>query len=235
MVHYGLQELFYLQKMLEQQIAINRTETSFLSQVMMFFGLAILVSAGGTYVGFRYLVPLFLSSPAIMWILFALELVLVFTSRMWSTKKPVNYILFCAFAFITGITLVPLLASIILEFGGPDLIVKALGATTLMFAGTAVFGWTTGWNLTGLRGFLVTALIGMIIVSIIGIFLPWGSTFEMIFAGFGVILFSGYTMYDFQQMKVMPQDRPIDAALRLYLDIFNLFIFILRLMSGSRR
>jgi FtsH-binding integral membrane protein len=235
MVHYGLQEPFYRHNMLDQPMALNRTETSFMSQVMMFFGLAILVSAGGTYVGFQYLVPLFLSSPAVIWILFAVELILVFTSRMWSAAKPLNYFLFCLFAFITGITLVPLLASILLEYGGPDLIVKALGATTLMFGATAIFGWTTGWNLTGLRGFLVTALIGMIVVSIIGIFLPWGSTFEMIFAGFGIVLFSGYTMYDFQQLKLMPQDRPIDAALRIYLDIFNLFIYILRLMTGSRR
>ncbi len=208
---------------------------SFYSQVMFFFGLAILTSAAGTYVGFAYLVPLFLSSPMFMWLLFAVELILVFTARAWSTKKPLNYLLFTTFSFVTGITLVPLLASVIYEFGGPELIIKALLATTLMFAGTAIFGWTTKKNLQGLGGFLTISLIGIIIVSIIGIFVPWNNTIEMFFAGFGVILFSGYTMYDIQRIKLMPHDRPLDAALMLYLDIFNLFINILRLISAFSR
>jgi len=82
----------------------------------------------------------------------------------------------------------------------------------------------------------VISLIGMIVVSIIGIFIPWGNNFEMLFSGFGVILFSGYTMYDIQQIrKNQGMMNPMDAALRLYLDIFNLFIFILRLMGAVSR
>jgi FtsH-binding integral membrane protein len=122
-----------------------------------------------------------------------------------------------------------------MEFQGVTLIIKALVATTAMFSATALFGWVTQKDLSGLRGFLMISLIGIIVVSIIGIFIPWGNNFEMIFAGFGVILFSGYTMYDIQQIKSSPGLSPIDAALRLYLDIFNLFIFILRLMGAFAR
>ena len=221
--------------MQDQQIAIRAAEPTFFAKVMFYFGLALLMSAAGTYVGFNYVIQIFIANPALIWVLFAAELILVFTSRIWITKYPVNYLLFSAFTFITGVTLVPLLASVMLEFGGPDIIIKALAATTLMFTATAVFGWVTKRDLSGLRGFLITALIGMIVVSLIGIFIPWSNTFEMVFAGFGVVVFSGYTMYDFQKLKTMPQDRPIDAAMMLYLDIFNLFIYILRLMSGSRR
>jgi FtsH-binding integral membrane protein len=221
--------------MIGEQVSIKAAEPTFLSKVMFFFGLALLTSAAGTYTGFNYMVPLFIANPAVIWILFAAELVLIFTARIWSTRKPINYLLFAAFAFVTGITLVPLLAQFMLEFGGPDIIIKALLATTLMFAGTAVFGWVTKRNLSGLSGFLWTALIGMIIVSVIGIFIPWSNTFEMFFSGFGVIVFGAYTMYDIQRLKMMPEDRPLDAALMLYLDIFNLFIFILRLIGAGRR
>jgi FtsH-binding integral membrane protein len=69
----------------------------------------------------------------------------------------------------------------------------------------------------------------------VGIFIPWSNTFEMVFSGVGVVIFGAFTMYDFQKLKVMPHDRPLDAAMNLYLDIFNMFIYILRLMSGSRR
>lgn len=218
----------------EQTLGLTAS-SSFMAQVFFYFGLAILISAAGAFIGLNYLATFFLTNPILMYVFFALELILIFTSRMWSAKRPINYIFFGAFAFITGITIVPILALFIVEFQGIDLIVKALLATTLMFSATALVGWTTSWNLSGLRGFLIASLIGMIIVSIIGIFIPWGNNFEMFISGFGVILFAGYTMYDIQQIKNQPIGNPMDAALRLYLDIFNLFIFILRLMGAFSR
>ncbi len=218
----------------EQAIHIS-ADTPFVSKVLFFFGLAVLTSAAGTFVGFNYLVPYFITSPMLIWGLFAVELILIITARAWSMIKPVNYLLFMLFAFVTGLTMVPLLASLIVQFGGVDIILKALLATTLMFSATAIFGFVTNRNLSGLRGFLMLSVIGMLVVSLIGIFLPWSNSFEMLFAGFGVIVFSGFTMYDIQQIKVGPQQNPIDAALMLYLDIFNLFIYILRFMSASRR
>lgn len=207
---------------------------SYASKVFFYFGLAILASAAGTYTGLTYFAQFFLANPVLMWVLFAVELGLVFTARWWSDRRPLNYVLFLAFAFITGVTIVPLLALFLVEFG-PEIIVKALLATTFMFAGTAIFGWVTKKNLSGLGGFLWIGLIGMIVVSLIGIFVPWSNTFEMIFAGFGVILFSAYTMYDIQRIKTFPGMSPMEAALHLYLDIFNLFIFILRLMGAASR
>lgn len=214
---------------------ISKIQATFFGKVMFFFALAILSSALGSFVGFHYLLQYITGYPFAIWIIFILELVLIFTSSSWSRKRPLGYYMFCLFTFLTGVTLAPLLATVIVSYG-PGLIIKALLATGLMFTGTAIAGWTTKRELSGISGTLFMVLIGMIITSIIGIFVPWGSTFEMIFSGLGVILFSIYTMYDFQRLKRFPEDRYIDAAIHLYLDIFNLFIFILRLiLSLSRR
>ncbi len=203
-------------------------EPTFLGKVMTFFALAMAVSVGGIVFAQAYLMGLFLATPGIMFLLFAVELGIIFTSRMWSTKKPLNRILFALFAFITGITIAPLLTIVAGVPGGSALIAKALFATVLMFSATALFGWTTKIDFSGIRGFLFMALIGMIIVSVIGFFIPWGNTFELVFSGIGIVLFSAFTVHDFQKLKRFPEDRYIDAALMLYLDIFNLFIFILR-------
>ncbi len=219
----------------DQQSLVYSTAPSFMSQVFAYFGLAILTSASGTFIGLNYFAEFFLANPALMYVLFAIELILIFTSRMWSEKRPLNYLMFVTFAFITGVTIVPLIALFAVEFNGFGIILKALLATTLMFGGTATFGWITKKNLSGLGGFLWVALIGMIIVSILGIFIPWGNNFEMFFAGFGVILFGAYTMYDIQRIKYSVGINPMEAALKLYLDIFNLFIFILRLMGSVSR
>jgi len=209
--------------------------SSFMSKVFFFFGMAVLISAAGTFTGFQYLGPLFIENPSLMWVFFALELILVFTARWWSVSRPINYVLFAAFTFITGITIVPILASIIVEFGGPDIIIKAFLATALTFTAVAIAGALTHRNLSGLGGFLMIGLIGMIVVSLIGIFVPWSNTFEMIFSGIGVLLFTGFVMFDINRLKAYPQDRYVDAALQLYLDIFNLFLYILRLIAGMSR
>jgi len=219
---------------LGQQRVYSHEKGNFFSKVMFFFGLAMLISMGGTFIGFAYVLPILAGAPALMWVLFAAELGLVFTSRWWSTKRPTNYILFSAFAFLSGITIAPLIAITLVQVGA-GIILKALAITALMFAGTALYGWTTHRDLSGIGGFLMIALLGMIITGVFGIFFPWGNTFELIFSGGGVILFSAFTMYDIQMIKRYPEDRYIDAALNLYLDIFNLFIYVLRFLLAMSR
>jgi modulator of FtsH protease len=211
-----------------------RDSGNFFGKVMLCFGLAMLLSAAGVYTGFQVLGDLVKINPNMIWLIFAIELGLVFTSRWWSTKYPLNYLLFAVFAFASGFTVVPLLASFALEFGSA-IIMKALFAATFVFAATAIFGWVTQRSLSGLSGFLWVSLISMIIIAVLGIFIPWGNNFEMLYSGFGVLLFSAFTMYDMQKLKSYPSDRYIDAALNLYLDMFNLFIYLLRLIGAISR
>ncbi len=224
-------------KMIEQENIQVRAAfgPTFMSKVYFFFGLAVAVSTAGAYLGLNYLVKYFVTSPALTYGLIIAELALILTSGWWSRTRPLNYLLFSLFALVTGLTLVPILAYFSLSSGGMDLLIKALTATALMFGACAIFGQTTHYNLQGLGGFLMMSLLGMIIVGLVGMFLPWSNTFEMIYSGIGVVIFSGYTMYDIQRLKTYPEDRYIDAALQLYLDIFNLFLYILRLLSALNR
>jgi len=210
-------------------------EPTFFGKVMTFFALAIFSSAAGTFLTAKFFLSYFYAQPALMYIFFIAELVIVFTARYWRAKKPLNRILFILFTFITGITLAPLVGVMLQSAAGVDILTKALLATTFMFGAAAIFGWTTKIDLSGLRGFLIIGLLGLIVVGILGLFIPWNNTAEMVYSGIGVLIFSGYTMYDFQKIKQFPEDAAIDAALALYLDIFNLFIMLLRLLSSLNR
>lgn len=210
-------------------------ETTFFGKVMFFFALAVFASFAGVYTVNHFFFQYFYETPALMWGAFIAELILIFTARMWIQKAPINRLLFAVFAFLSGVTAAPLIGIVAASPGGVDVLTKALLATGFMFTATALIGWTTKIDLSGMRGFLMSGLIGMIVVGIIGIFTPWGNTMEMIYSGFGVLLFSGFVAYDFQKLKHYPEDRYIDAALALYLDIFNLFLYILRFIDGGRR
>lgn len=213
--------------MFTQNPAIKVASTEFINKVFAYFGLAVLMSAMGVFYA-----PVFLPKSA-YGIAFILELALIFTSGMWSQKRPLNIILFSFFAFLTGVTVLPLLAYA-KATGGATLIYKALFATTGMFLSAAVYGHITKRNLMGMRGFLVISLIGLILVGILQIFF-YSPIVELISSGAGVIIFSGFVAYDIQKLKYYPEKMAIEAALSLYLSAFNLFTSILRLMIGLNR
>lgn len=208
---------------------------TFFGKVMLFFTVAIISSIAGIFVAINFLFDYFMAAPAIMFIFFAVELILVFTARMWSTKAPLNRFLFALFTFISGITVAPLIAIVAASPAGLVILAKALIITAFVFTAVGILGYTTKMDLSGMRMFFFIGLIGMIITAIVGIFLPWGNAFEMFYAGIGVLLFAGFTAYDFQKIKNYPEDRYIDAALALYLDIFNLFLYVLRLLMALNR
>jgi FtsH-binding integral membrane protein len=55
-------------------------------------------------------------------------------------------------------------------------------------------------------------------------------------AGIGVLLFSGLLVFDTWRMRnVFGPDDYVMAAVSIYLDLLNMFLFILSLLSGNRK
>lgn len=62
-------------------------------------------------------------------------------------------------------------------------------------------------------------------------FFPLGSTSTAIYSAIGAIIFSGYIIYDTDNLiKRFTYDEYIWASVTLYLDVLNLFLTILRMM-----
>ena len=129
-----------------------------------------------------------------------------------------------------------------ISIAGIEIVEKALLASVSMFGGLAIYGFTTKKDLSGMGGFLVASLIGMIVVSLTTFVLKlfgisvWSSGIELIFSGFGILIFSGFTMYDFQKIRNASDSiSPIQASISLFLDFVLLFQYILRFMITMGR
>lgn len=62
-------------------------------------------------------------------------------------------------------------------------------------------------------------------------FFPLGSTSTAVFSAIGAIVFSGYVVYDTENLiKRFTYDEYIWASVNLYLDILNLFLTILQML-----
>lgn len=207
---------------------------------MAFFGLALAAAASGVLAGFYFLPATLIYNTGFMLMMFAVTLILVFTSRRWSRGR-LGYLFLIVFAASIGLTFVPLLAYTTLTAGAP-LIGKALLATVAMFGGMALYGITTKRDLSGLGGALIASLIGMIAVSLLTFVLylfgigVWNNTIELVFSGFGILVFAGFTMYDFQKIRALKgQITPIEGAIKIFLDFVLLFQYILRFMTALGR
>lgn len=204
----------------------------------MFFGL--LVSGVAAYYaqasGFTaYMVSQPILFVGLLLAPFALIIAMAFAGRM-STQG--MFLLYTAFTLIEGITLSAVLAR---YTGGSVLL--TFTATSAVFAGLSLYGYTTKRDLQFLSTFFIGALFGLIAMMILNMFIR-SSGFDLLIAGAGVLLFAGLIAFDTQKLKGEYHERAfigggmqkamIWGALDLYLDFLNMFLFLLRFLGVSK-
>lgn len=117
-----------------------------------------------------------------------------------------------------------------------DVLAQALLITFVIFIGLTLFAFQSKYDFTSWQGILGMGLWGLIAWGFVLMFFPHQSKgLELVYSGIGAILFSGYVLVDTQRiMKTACLDDEIPATITLYLDILNLFMFILRFLQSSR-
>ena len=143
-----------------------------------------------------------------------------------------------AFTGFMGYTLGPVLNMYIAEFtNGSQLIFTSLGATGIIFVALSAYVLTTKKDFSFLGGFLFIAIIGAIVLSLAGMLfhLPM---LQIAMSGAFVLIFSGFILFDTSRIINNGETNYIMATISLYLDILNLFMSLLQILSffaGNRR
>lgn len=85
-----------------------------------------------------------------------------------------------------------------------------------------------------LGGLLLGALIGLIVAELVALLIF--RSHQTIFAWLGAVIFSFYIGFDYWRAQQYPKtvDNAIDCAVDIYLDIINLFLRILAILSDSK-
>jgi uncharacterized protein len=113
----------------------------------------------------------------------------------------------------------------------PQSVWQAGGATALFIAGFGAAGYATRRDLSGLARVCFWALLALIVFGIVTIFvqIPNGA---LIYSIVGLVIFAGFTMYDFQRLRQTKDIRaaPLLAA-SIFLDVLNVFLLLLSLFN----
>lgn len=150
---------------------------------------------------------------------------------MWLRDSVWGVVSIFAFTGFTGYTLGPVLNMYLTEFSnGSQLIFTSLGATGIIFVALSGYVLTTKKDFSFMGGFLFIAILGAILLSLAGALfhLPM---MQIVMSGAFVIIFSGYILYNTSQILHNGETNYIMATISLYLDILNLFLSLLRILS----
>ncbi|MBQ6068990.1 MAG: US12 family protein [Bacteroidales bacterium] len=163
------------------------------------------------------------------WVLLVGYLVLAIAGIAISVKSSNPWISFLGFNLLVlpmGVVL-----CMIVPWLPVAIVTKALLLTGIVTATMILLGLIRPQLFLGLGKTLFVALLVGLVAELVATFLLGyrGAAFDWLF----VIIFSGYIGYDIAKSQMYPKtiDNAVDCALDIYLDIINLFIRLLSLLS----
>jgi FtsH-binding integral membrane protein len=109
------------------------------------------------------------------------------------------------------------------------------------FGAASLYGYTTKKDLTSFGSFLIMGALGLVIAGVVNVFLQ-STMLTFVISALGVLIFTGLTAYDTQQLKsvydyTVGEEREklgVIGALQLYLDFINIFVSLLQLIGEKK-
>jgi len=136
-----------------------------------------------------------------------------------------------AFTGVMGASIGPMLNYYLAMPGGPALVMQALGSTAVVFFGLSAYALTTRKDFSYMGGFLMVGLLVAVVAMIANIFLNIPALSLTISAAV-VLIMSGLILFDTSRIINGGETNYIRATVSLYLDIYNLFIHLLHLLTA---
>ncbi|RRS30486.1 MAG: membrane protein [Epsilonproteobacteria bacterium (ex Lamellibrachia satsuma)] len=199
----------------------------FMKKTYQLLAASMIAAAAGAYVTMPY-------AEAVIqyrWFIFGFELFMLFIGLGMTRNKPgLNMTALFVFTFTTGISLVPLLASLI-GAGNGAVIGNAFLMTSVLFGALSLFAINSKADYSSWGKPLFITLIVVIIASLVNIFLLQSPMMHVVITAGVLLLFGFFTIYDTQNIANGAYDSPVDAAVSLYLDFLNMFIALLQLLG----
>lgn len=214
------------------------------AQLLITFGISCLGMLGSVQNMFfkdlkqgRELTSLGLALLVLSCILFFFTLIPLACCKRVGRSVPINYVFLLVFTLSESY-----LVMICCCCYPPHIVLTAMGLTAAVTVGLTVYALTTKEDFTWCGGILfasVTILIvGGIICAIFGFRHDTYRLYHVLYCCCGIVIYSIYLIFDTQLIsekygEFFEIDDYIIAALNIYIDIIQLFLYILSLLGGK--
>jgi len=160
------------------------------------------------------------------------SIVLIVALMCYKDKEPMNMYLLCAFTLVESV-LVGTVTTAYAAAGMQGIVLEAVFLTGAIFLGLTIFTFQSKIDFSFLGAGLSMGLGALILWGLFAMI--FGIQTGYVYALLGCIIFSGYILFDTWLImdKLSPHEYVL-AAIMLYLDIINLFLYLLQLLSSDR-
>ncbi len=136
------------------------------------------------------------------------------------------------FNLVMGVSIAPIIY--VYSRNEPGIVGQAGILTLSTFGILTLYAWVSRRDFSAWGSFLTVGLWVLIGTSLLNMFFK-NQTAGLWMAAVGVLLFSGLLVYDTWRLRnVYGPDDYVPAAVQIYLDLLNMFLFILQLLGGGR-
>jgi FtsH-binding integral membrane protein len=216
--------------------ALSATRHRVLRNTYWLLAISMIPTILGAWVGVQFGFSLFAGNPAIGFIAF-LAIAFGFFYAIEKTKNSgIGVAVLMAFTFFMGLMLSRMIGHILGFSNGASLIMTAFGGTALILGGMATIATVSKRDFSGLGKWLFAGVLVLLVAGFANIFLQLPALF-LVVSVLAIAIFSAYILFDVQQIINGGETNYISATLRLYLDVYNIFVNLLALLGvlgGSR-
>ena len=205
----------------------------FVRKVYALFFAATLFAVGGVGLGLAF-PPVMMAVASHPWISFFVLIGGVFAAQAVRLVPGVNLLALFAFTTLTGLIISPAIA--VYTRLNPASIIQAGVLTVGIFGGLTAYVFVSKKDFSFMRGMLTTGLIVVFLAVVLNLFLVGSSALSFGVSCAALLLFSGFVLYDTSNIiRRYPTNEYVAGALSLYLDAFNIFLALLRILNAGRR
>ncbi|XP_051547456.1 protein lifeguard 4-like [Myxocyprinus asiaticus] len=169
-------------------------------------------------------------SPTLVLISAIGSLILLLALAVYRHQHPINLYLLFGFTLLESLSV-----ATAVTFYEYAIVLQAFVLTSAVFLGLTAYTFQSKRDFSKLGACLFAGLWILIIASFMRLFF-YNDTMELVFAGAGALLFCGFIIFDTHVLmhKLSPEEHVL-ASINLYLDIVNLFLYILRILDSMKK
>jgi len=205
----------------------DSSSVAFMKKTYQLLGLSMITAALGAFLTMPFAEAIY----GMRWIIFGIEMLILIVGFNISRGKPaLNLAMLFIFTFVTGVSIVPLLASFI-GTGNGGVIGTAFLGTSLLFGALSMFAINSKEDFSNWGKPLFITMIVVFILSLVNIFILQSPMIHVIISAGVLLLFGLFTIYDTQNIANGAYESEVDAAVSLYIDFLNMFTAMLSLLG----
>jgi len=211
----------------EAGYAQEGVSVSFMKKTYQLFAASMLASAVGAYVAMPYAMEI----SNYRWFLFGFVMLMLWFGLSATRNKPgLNLAALFITTFAMGVMIVPMLAYYI-GMGKGVVIGNAFLSTAVLFGALSLFAINSKTDFSSWGKPLFITFIVLFVMSLVNYFIFNSPIMSVLISAGVLLLFSLFTIYDTQNIANGAYASPVDAAVTLFIDFFNMFTSLLQLLG----